>query len=204
MRSGRAVIRVLPALVALAIGVALAAVPSHSEAGTAASPVTSTATHTLYDFSAKRIDGVDTALAAFRGKVVLVVNTASHCGFTKQYAALEALQKRYESRGFTVLGFPANDFLWQERGSDADIQKFCSLKYDVTFPMFSKIHVKGGHIDPLYAWLTRGSDFPGNISWNFTKFVIGPDGRVAARFSPSTTPDDSLVIAAIERQLAAR
>jgi glutathione peroxidase len=114
------------------------------------------------------------------------------------------LQKHYESRGFTVLGFPANDFLWQERGSDADIQKFCSLKYDVTFPMFSKIHVKGGHIHPLYQWLTQDSGFPGNISWNFTKFVVAPDGHVIARFPPSTKPDAPQVIAAIEKAFAAR
>ena len=198
MRRWPAWARTFPACAALAL---LTAACAHSGAATppAAAPV-----HTLYDFSARLIDGPETTLAAYRGKVVLVVNTASHCGFTKQYAALEALQKRYERRGFTVLGFPANDFLWQERGSDAEIQKFCSLKYDVTFPMFSKIHVKGPHIHPLYHWLTRQSEYPGGIPWNFTKFLVGPDGHVLARLSPGTTPDDPRVTDAIDKLLAAK
>jgi len=159
----------------------------------------------IWDFRVKDIEGKDVALADYKGKVVLVVNVASKCGHTGQYAALEELYGRKKDAGLVVMGFPANDFLWQEPGSDAEIRQFCSRKYNVTFPLFSKIHVKGKEIAPLYEWLTSqksSPEGPGKISWNFEKFLIGRDGKVAARFAPSTVPDDPKVLAAIEAELA--
>jgi len=156
-------------------------------------------------FRAKDIEGKEVDLAQYKGKVLLVVNVASKCGHTGQYAALEDLYGRRKDAGFAVLGFPANDFLWQEPGTDAEIRQFCSRKYNVTFPLFSKIHVKGKEIDPLYAWLTSrksSPEGPGKISWNFEKFLIGRDGKVVARFAPATVPDDPKVLAAVEAELA--
>jgi glutathione peroxidase len=156
-------------------------------------------------FRAKDIDGKDVELSQFKGKVLLVVNVASKCGHTGQYAALEELYGRRKEAGFAVLGFPANDFLWQEPGTDTEIKQFCSRKYNVTFPLFSKIHVKGKEIAPLYAWLTSQKSSPegsGKVSWNFEKFLIGRDGKVAARFAPSTLPDDPKVVGAIEAELS--
>ena len=160
--------------------------------------------HSFHDFKVKRADGHEVALSAYKGKVVLVVNTASRCGFTPQYEALEALQKRYAAKGFSVLGFPANDFAGQEPGSDQEIQKFCALTYKTTFPVFAKITVKGEHMHPVYSWLTQQQGFSGAIPWNFTKFLVGPDGNVLARFDPATTPDDAAVTAAIEHALAVK
>lgn len=160
--------------------------------------------HTLYDFKVKRADGHEAALSAYKGKVVLLVNTASRCGFTPQYQALEAIHRQFGARGFTVLAFPANDFMGQEPGSDQEIQKFCTDKYATTFPVFAKISVRGSAMPPLYAWLTKDTGFAGDIPWNFTKFLIGPDGRVVARFNPMTKPDAPEVTSAIEKLLAAK
>ena len=160
--------------------------------------------HTIHDFKVRAIDGKDVALSQYKGKVLLVVNTASRCGFTPQYKSLEALYERYRGRGFEVLGFPANNFMGQEPGTDAEIAKFCSLNYDVSFPLFSKISVKGKDIAPLYAWLTKQSGHPGDIGWNFTKFLVGPDGRVIARFDSRTDPLSKDVTDALEAQLAAK
>jgi glutathione peroxidase len=156
-------------------------------------------------FQMKDIEGKDVALSSYKGKVLLVVNVASKCGHTPQYAGLQDLYTKKQASGFEVLGFPANDFLWQEPGTDAEIHQFCSAKYNVTFPMFSKIHVKGDEIAPLYKWLTSQKTSPegaGKISWNFEKFVIGRDGLVAGRFAPSTLPEDPKVLALIESELA--
>jgi len=156
-------------------------------------------------FQLKDIEGKDVALSSYKGKVLLVVNVASKCGHTPQYVGLQDLYTKKQASGFEVLGFPANDFLWQEPGTDAEIHKFCSAKYNVTFPMFSKIHVKGDEIAPLYRWLTSQKSSPegaGKISWNFEKFVIGRDGQVAGRFAPSTLPEDPKVLALIESELA--
>lgn len=153
----------------------------------------------------KDIDGNEVNLADYRGNVVLIVNVASKCGFTGQYAALEALYKKYKDRGFVILGFPSNDFLGQEPGSDNEIKSFCSLNYGVTFPMFSKITVVGGDKTPLYRDLTEKATNPGyagGIKWNFTKFLVGRDGKVIDRFAPTTKPDAEEVAAAIERALA--
>ncbi len=160
-------------------------------------------TTTLHSFSARTIDGRERSLADFKGKTVLVVNMASRCGFTPQYEGLEAIYQTYHERGFEVLAFPANDFMGQEPGTNAEIQTFCSTRFKTTFPLFEKISVKGKHIDPLYRWLTEDSDFKGDIPWNFTKFLIGPDGRVLARFAPNTAPQSPELIAAIEKALPA-
>lgn len=142
----------------------------------------------IYAFSAKTIDGKDLELSQFKGKTLLVVNTASRCGFTPQYDGLEKLYEKYKSRGFEILGFPANNFMWQEPGNDAEIKQFCSLKYKVTFPMFSKISVKGKDIHPLYQFLTKESGFNGDVSWNFNKFLVDSSGSVVARFDSKVDP----------------
>ena len=144
----------------------------------------------IYEFSAKSIDGRDVQLSDYKGRVLLIVNTASKCGFTPQYAGLETLQREYGPKGLTVLGFPCDQFAHQERGNEAEIQNFCSTKYDVTFPMFSKIEVNGAHTHPLYAFLKKEKSglLGGAIKWNFTKFLVGRDGTVLDRFPPTTTP----------------
>ncbi len=155
----------------------------------------------IYSFSAKTIDGKEKSLADYKGKAILIVNTASKCGYTKQYASLEALYQKYKGKGLEILGFPANNFLFQEPGSDEEIKKFCSLKYNVTFPMFSKIDVKGKKIHPLYHYLTEETEFKGDISWNFNKFLISPDGKVIARFDKGVDPMDPEVISKLEAVL---
>ncbi len=157
----------------------------------------------LYDIPLKDIDGRDTSLKSYQGKVLLVVNVASKCGYTPQYEALEAIQKRYQDKGFTVLGFPCNDFGSQEPGTPEEIKTFCSSKYNVTFPLFAKLHVKGAEQHPLYAALTGSqSPFPGNIKWNFGKFVISRDGKILARFDSKVKPDSPELTAAIDSALA--
>ena len=141
----------------------------------------------LHDFTQKTIDGKEAPLSAYAGKVALVVNVASKCGLTPQYEGLEALYRELAPKGFVVLGFPCNQFMGQEPGTDAEIASFCSTKYDVTFPLFSKIDVNGETQAPLYAWLTREDAKPegaGDVAWNFGKFLVGKDGNVVARFSP--------------------
>jgi glutathione peroxidase len=171
----------------------------------------------------KTVDGKPSSLGDHGGKVRLVVNVASKCGLTPQYTALEALYRKYKDRGFEVLAFPANEFGAQEPGTEAEIKEFCSTKYDVTFPLFAKIVVKGAGQHPLYAALTHdqpeaktlpGSDFraklvgygvdpggPSEILWNFEKFLVDRSGEVVERFAPDVPPDDPMVTAAIERQL---
>ena len=147
----------------------------------------------ITDLSVRGADGVPVPLAGWRGKVLLIVNTASQCGFTPQYAGLEALHRRYADRGFEVLAFPCNQFGAQEPGDAAEIARFCSLTYDVTFPVFAKVEVNGTAADPLFARLK--SDAPGlmgttAIKWNFTKFLVDRDGRTARRYAPTTKPED--------------
>jgi glutathione peroxidase len=158
----------------------------------------------VLDFSMKSIDGQDTPLRQFQGKVLLLVNTASKCGFTPQFKALEEVYKRYKDRGLLILGFPANNFLGQEPGTDQQIKEFCLINYGVSFPMFSKISVSGKDIHPLYKFLVdkeTDPQFAGKIPWNFTKFLADRKGEVVARFEPRRVPDDPLVIAAIEKAL---
>jgi len=166
--------------------------------GTGARPLT----YVVEDINGNRVD-----LATYQGNVVLIVNVASKCGFTPQYASLQSLYEKYREQGFVVLGFPSNDFMWQEPGTNAEIKSFCSTKYNVTFPMFAKISVRGGDASPLYQTLTSkkaNGPFGGAIKWNFTKFLVGRDGVVVARFGPSQPPDSPEVIAAIERELAGK
>jgi len=159
----------------------------------------------IYDFTTNSIDGESTPLSKFQGKVVLVVNVASRCGFTPQYSALEKVYEKYQDRGFVIVAFPANNFGGQEPGTNQEIKTFCSTKYNVTFPIMAKVSVKGDDKTPLYQYLTDKTANPttgGEIQWNFTKFLIGPDGRPCARFEPNVTPDDPQVTAAIEKELA--
>ncbi|MEB3197981.1 MAG: glutathione peroxidase [Candidatus Sericytochromatia bacterium] len=158
----------------------------------------------LFDTKVRRIDGKTTTLAPYSGKVLLIVNTASRCGYTGQYEGLQALHQRYAKQGLAVLGFPSNDFLGQEPGSNQEIASFCTREYGVTFDMFEKAPVTGDAIQPLFAWLTAQSSpqvEEGPVRWNFEKFVVDRSGRVTARFRSSTTPDDPALKAALESAL---
>lgn len=158
----------------------------------------------VYKYQLKTIDGEPTSLAKYKGKVLLVVNVASSCGYTPQYSALEALYEKYKDNGLMVIGVPANNFASQEPGTEAEIKTFCSRKYHVTFPMTSKVSVAGADQTPLYHYLTDKTANPsvgGEIKWNFTKFLIARDGTPVSRFEPATKPDSPEVIAAIESEL---
>ncbi|HRZ87392.1 MAG TPA: glutathione peroxidase [bacterium] len=158
----------------------------------------------IYAIRAYDIDGNSTPLSVFKGKVLLIVNVASKCGFTPQYAALQKLYETYKGRGFVVLGFPCNDFMWQEPGLESQIKQFCTVNYGVTFPLFSKIHVKGEDTHDLYKFLTAAATDPayaGEITWNFNKFLIDRSGNIVGRFGSKTTPDDPAVIEAVEKAL---
>jgi glutathione peroxidase len=155
----------------------------------------------LYSFTMKTIDGNDKKLSDYEGKVLMIVNVASKCGHTPQYKGLEALYEKYKDRGFMILGFPANNFLWQEPGTDEEIKNFCSMKYGVTFDMFSKISVKGDDQNPLYHFLTKESPVPGIVQWNFQKYLVDRKGNVVEKFSPNTDPAEKDVIAKIEKLL---
>lgn len=159
---------------------------------------------TIYDFTMQDIDGKSVNLSTFKGKVMLIVNVASKCGFTGQYEGLEKLYATYKDQGLVILGFPANNFMGQEPGTDAEIKNFCTLTYGVSFPMFAKISVKGKDIHPLYAFLTSKEINPnveGAISWNFNKFLMGRDGKVVGQFGSRTKPNDKDLVAAVEQAL---
>ncbi len=159
----------------------------------------------LYDIPVKDIDGKATTLDAYRGKVLLIVNVASACGFTKQYAGLETIFEKYQSQGFVVLGFPCNQFGGQEAGSNEAIKTFCSTKFHVQFPLFDKIEVNGDNRHPLYTALAgTDSAFPGEITWNFNKFLIGRDGKIIKRFDSKVAPESPELINALEAALAAK
>jgi glutathione peroxidase len=159
---------------------------------------------TFHDFTMKTIDGQEKALKDFAGQAVLVVNVASKCGLTPQYTALEVLHREYGDKGLAVIGFPCNDFGAQEPGTELEIQTFCSTEYDVSFPLFAKLHVKGPEQAPLYAFLT-GQDAPpkgtGDVTWNFEKFLVDKSGKVIARFNPQMAPMDPEITAAVEKAL---
>jgi glutathione peroxidase len=157
----------------------------------------------VYDYTLNSIDGKPTPLAEFKGKVVLLVNVASRCGFTPQYTGLEALYEKYKDQGFVIVGFPANNFGSQEPGTNEEIKTFCKSKYSVTFPMMAKVSVKGDDTTPLYQFLTTKANpsTDGEIKWNFTKFLVGKDGNVIARFEPKVTPEDPALIDAVEKAL---
>ena len=183
------------AVAALVLGAALGAPPVLAEP--AATP--------LQSIALKDIDGKETSLKAYAGKVLLVVNVASRCGYTRQYAGLQALQEKFASKGFSVLGIPSNDFGGQEPGTAAEIKEFCSTTYNVTFPLFEKVKVKGADQHPLFAALTgKASPLPGEVKWNFGKFLIGKDGTLIKRWDSGTEPDSPELVAAIEAALAAK
>ena len=168
---------------------------------------TSAASPSVFDFKMKDIDGKEVKLKKYKGNVLLVVNTASKCGYTPQYESLQATYDKYRSQGFYVLGFPANNFGEQEPGTEKEIKEFCTSKYKVTFPMFAKISVKGEDQDPLYAYLTgkeTNPEFAGDITWNFNKFLIDRKGRIVARWSSKEKPDSETISAAIEKYLASK
>ena len=165
---------------------------------------TLSAASNIHEFTLNSIDGQPTPLTQFKRKVVLIVNVASRCGFTSQYEGLEALYRKYKDRGFVVLGFPANNFLWQEPGTNEEIKAFCTRKYNVTFPMLAKVSVKGKDKTPLYQFLTDKKANPatgGEIGWNFTKFLADKNGKVIARFGPSVKPESPEVLRALEEAL---
>ena len=167
--------------------------------------MTTATTPKLYSFTLPAIDGSPMPLQNFQGKVLLLVNVASKCGLTPQYTGLEALYEKYKGRGFVILGFPANNFGAQEPGTNEEIQQFCALNYDVKFPLYGKISVKGDDQAPLYEYLTNetGSQMAGDIQWNFTKFLVDRNGDVVKRFEPGVTPDSAEMITAIENLLLA-
>jgi glutathione peroxidase len=159
----------------------------------------------LQSIPVKDIDGKDTSLNAYKGKVLLVVNVASKCGYTPQYKGLEDVYLKYKSKGLVVLGFPCNQFGQQEPGTNEEIKQFCSSKYNVTFPLFDKIEVNGPNRHPLYVALAgKDSPFPGDIKWNFNKFLIGRNGQIVKRFDSKATPESPEVIQAIEAALASK
>jgi glutathione peroxidase len=170
-----------------------------------ASPTTQPASP--LDFSVKDIDGKDVSLSEYKGKVVMLVNVASKCGYTPQYAGLEKVYDEYKDQGLIIIGFPANNFGSQEPGSNEQIKEFCSSKFHVTFPMMAKISVKGADKHPLYQYLTESptaGEFAGEIGWNFTKFLVGADGKIVARFASKVTPESPEMTTAIKSALAAK
>lgn len=194
--------KVLIALVMTVMLAGLAAVGFHYANAAEASPAN--APKSIYDFKMKDIDGKNINLKSYKGKVLLVVNTASKCGYTPQFEGLEKTYQKYKGQGFTILGFPANNFKGQDPGTDKEIKEFCTLKYGVSFPMFSKISVKGEDQHPLYAYLTdpkTDPKFAGEITWNFNKFLIDRKGNIVARFTSKDTPESEVVSQAIEKYL---
>ncbi len=157
--------------------------------------------HSVYNFTVQTAAGEDKSLRDYAGNVLLIVNVASQCGLTSQYAGLENLQRTYAAQGLRVLGFPCNDFGAQEPGTIEEIQQFCATRYAVTFDLFDKVHVKGPEQTPLYGLLTQ-TEPTGDVAWNFEKFLIGRDGSVVGRFKPQVTPDDAELVKTIERALA--
>jgi glutathione peroxidase len=159
----------------------------------------------IYEIPLKDINGKETSLKAYQGKALLIVNVASQCGNTPQYKGLETLQKKYQDQGLVVLGFPCNQFGQQEPGSNAEIVEFCTKTYQVTFPMFDKVDVKGPNQHPLYKELSgKNSPFPGDVKWNFGKFLVGRDGKVVKRIEPGVKPESPEVVKAVEAALAAK
>ncbi len=159
-------------------------------------------TQSIYDFKANLINGKEKPLSDYKGKVLLIVNTASGCGFTPQYATLQNLYEKYQAQGLEILAFPSNDFGKQEPGSNQEIQQFCNLRFKVKFPLFEKVDVKGKNIHPLYQYLTETSPKKGSIKWNFSKFLIDRNGNVVDRFASMTDPMAGKVVKAIEEFLA--
>ncbi len=190
----------------LVLTVAIIASPIFAGPGSADAPqegawLMATKTANVYDFTLNDIDGKPVPLNQFKGKVLLIVNTASFCGNTPQYSELQNLYEAYAAKGLEILAFPANNFGQQEPGSDAEIKTFCFTKYSLTFPLFSKISVKGQDKHPLYHYLTEQSPFPGEVEWNFQKYLIDRSGNVVARYHHRTKPSSNEVITDVERVL---
>lgn len=158
------------------------------------------AASSVHEFTLDSMDGKATPLASYKGKVLLLVNVASKCGYTPQYSGLQSLYEKYKDKGLVVVGIPANNFGGQEPGSNEEIKQFCSRTYNVTFPMMKKVSVKGSDMTPLYGYLT--SNTGGDVKWNFTKFLVGKDGRILARFESKVTPDSGEVTSAVEKALS--
>ncbi len=184
-------IRISLLVAAVALGIAAAVAPSEALPTSTASSV--------HEFKLKNIDGQEVNLADYKGKVLLLVNVASKCGLTPQYESIEAFYRKYKDKGVVVLGFPANNFMGQEPGTEAEIKQFCKAKYDVSFPMFGKISVKGTDMHPLYQYLTATTKE--EVKWNFQKFLVGKDGKVVRSFSPRTKVDEEEVTKAVEALL---
>ena len=199
-------------LIGAAVGIAVAtlalllvkAMGANAGAKASANGVEKGKAKSMYDFTLKNAKGQDVKLEEFRGQVVMLVNVASKCGYTPQYEGLQKIYERYRAQGFTILAFPANNFGAQEPGTNEEIQEFCRINYGVTFPVFSKISVKGDDQHPLYKYLTgrdTNPEFAGDIKWNFGKFLVGRDGRIVARFESADKPEDAKVTQAIEQAL---
>jgi len=195
-------------LIGAAIGVAVSTMAlffvKAKDANAGSNSVGKETAKSVYDFTLKNSKGKDVKLEEFRGQVVMLVNVASKCGYTPQYDGLQKIYERYKDQGFTILGFPANNFGAQEPGTNEEIQEFCRINYGVTFPVFSKISVKGDDKHPLYKYLTEkesNPEFAGEIKWNFNKFLVGRDGRIVARFDSADKPEDAKVTQAIEHAL---
>lgn len=186
------------------IGVIALAAVIFASCRASSAEVPATGAKSPLDFTLKANDGSDYPLASLKGKVVMLVNTASKCGYTKQYAGLQKLYVTYADKGLVIIGIPSNNFLSQEPGTDGDIKEFCQLNFGVTFPLMAKVDVKGDAQVPLFRYLTGESPFPGKVSWNFNKFLIGRDGQLASRYGSNTAPDDATFIAAIEAALAVK
>ena len=197
----------LPGWIAVGAGIVVVAVLAQSAVAKSSKtpklPEASMRAVDIYQFRVSTIDGKPRSLADFKGKTLLIVNTASQCGNTPQYKSLETLYEKYKAQGFEVLAFPANNFGGQEPGSNAEIKTFCATHYKTSFPLFAKLSVKGKDIAPLYQYLTTESGFPGDVSWNFTKFLVAPDGKVVARYAPKLDPLMAEVTAKIESTIAA-
>lgn len=188
-------------VVMIALGVSLQTSPAHAQER---GPLMASKTTSLYDFTMPDIDGKPVNLGQYRGKVLLLVNTASLCGNTPQYSDLQSLYEQYHDKGFEILAFPANNFGQQEPGSNEEIKSFCFTKYSLTFPLFSKISVKGPDKHPLYQYLTEQSPYPGEVEWNFQKYLVDRSGNIVGRFHHRTKPSAPEVVKEVERTLAVK
>lgn len=186
----------------IAVAIVAGSVFAYAQVTKQTTPKPTMKAESLHDFVLNDIDGKPVKLSKFKGKTVLIVNVASRCGLTPQYAGLEKLYREYKDKNFVILGFPANNFMGQEPGTNEEIKTFCSSKYDVTFPMFSKISVKGDDTAELYRWLIAKSDRPtADVEWNFAKFLVGPDGKLIQRFAPQDAPDSEKLRTSIARHV---
>lgn len=196
-------LKLLTIIGALALGWGYSMNPSSAQA-LQEGPLMAANTASLYDFTINDIDGKPVSLSQYRGKVLLLVNTASFCGNTPQYSDLQSLYEQYNDKGFEILAFPANNFGQQEPGTNAEIKSFCFTKYSLTFPLFTKISVKGDDQHPLYRYLTEQSPFPGEVEWNFQKYLVDRSGNIVGRFPHRMKPLAPEIVKEVERVLAAK